>query len=153
RYAIVGARRNDQAAAAQQVPELASSAHDLLHTAGCRTGYRNSAEAQIAGVRAVGPALFGNVGRTQQTVVALMMSPEAFRSSRMIAAILLAALAPSGIALTQSKAQTTAGAAPPSRPLESAASAGAFRHLRALQDIASANGGNRAAGTPGYDRS
>ncbi len=28
-----------------------------------------------------------------------------------------------------------------------------FRHIQALQDIASANGGNRAAGTPGYDRS
>jgi PA domain len=27
------------------------------------------------------------------------------------------------------------------------------RHLRALQDIASVSGGNRAAGTPGYDRS
>jgi hypothetical protein len=33
------------------------------------------------------------------------------------------------------------------------ASEGAFRHLQALQDIASASGGNRAAGTPGYDRS
>src|SRR4051812_28495614 len=32
-------------------------------------------------------------------------------------------------------------------------SEGAFRHLLALQDIAEANGGNRAAGTPGYDRS
>ena len=30
---------------------------------------------------------------------------------------------------------------------------GAFRHLRALQNIAEANGGNRAAGKPGYDRS
>src|SRR5215813_13802633 len=30
---------------------------------------------------------------------------------------------------------------------------GAFRHLQALQDIATANGGNRAAGTAGYDRS
>jgi len=30
---------------------------------------------------------------------------------------------------------------------------GAFRHLRALQDIAEANGGNRASGNPGYDRS
>jgi hypothetical protein len=30
---------------------------------------------------------------------------------------------------------------------------GPFRHLRALQDIASASGGNRAAATPGYDRS
>ena len=34
-----------------------------------------------------------------------------------------------------------------------AAEEGAFGHLRALQDIASANGGNRAAGTTGYDRS
>jgi len=33
------------------------------------------------------------------------------------------------------------------------ASEGAFRHLRALQDIAVASGGNRAAGTIGYDRS
>src|SRR5262249_42438343 len=30
---------------------------------------------------------------------------------------------------------------------------GAFRHLQAFQDIASANGGTRASGTPGYDRS
>src|SRR5499426_2751191 len=30
---------------------------------------------------------------------------------------------------------------------------GAFRHLRALQEIAAASGGNRAAGTVGYDRS
>src|ERR1700741_4786547 len=36
---------------------------------------------------------------------------------------------------------------------DAAASDGAFRHLLALQDIAVANGGNRAAGTPGYDRS
>src|SRR5437660_9785928 len=86
-------------------------------------------------------------------MIASMMSSEAFRSSLMIAAVLLAALGPSGITLTQSSAQGTAGAAPPSRPLESAANAGAFRHLRALQEIASANGGNRAAGTPGYDRS
>jgi Zn-dependent M28 family amino/carboxypeptidase len=28
-----------------------------------------------------------------------------------------------------------------------------FRHVQVLQDIATANGGNRAAGTPGYDRS
>jgi len=34
-----------------------------------------------------------------------------------------------------------------------AASEGVFRHLRALQDIASTSNGNRAAGTPGYDRS
>ena len=34
-----------------------------------------------------------------------------------------------------------------------AATGGAFRHLQALHDIAVANGGNRAAGTPGYDRS
>jgi PA domain len=34
-----------------------------------------------------------------------------------------------------------------------AANEGAFQHLQALQDIASASGGNRAAGTSGYDRS
>jgi hypothetical protein len=71
----------------------------------------------------------------------------------MIAAALLAALGPSGITSTPSFAQTTADATPSSRPLEPAANAGAFRHLQALQDIASANGGNRAAGTAGYDRS
>jgi aminopeptidase Y len=32
-------------------------------------------------------------------------------------------------------------------------SEGPFGHLQALQEIADANGGNRAAGTPGYDRS
>jgi hypothetical protein len=37
--------------------------------------------------------------------------------------------------------------------LDAAASEGTFRHLRALQDIASVSGGNRAAGSPGYDRS
>ena len=39
------------------------------------------------------------------------------------------------------------------RPDPSFEANGAFRHLQALQDIATANGGNRAAGTPGYDRS
>ncbi|MBB3018055.1 Zn-dependent M28 family amino/carboxypeptidase [Microvirga lupini] len=33
------------------------------------------------------------------------------------------------------------------------AQADPFRHVQALQDIATANGGNRAAGTSGYDRS
>jgi hypothetical protein len=37
--------------------------------------------------------------------------------------------------------------------LDAAASEGTSRHLRALPDIASVSGGNRAAGTPGYDRS
>ena len=36
---------------------------------------------------------------------------------------------------------------------QAAEEAGPFAHLRALQDIATAHGGNRAAGTPGYDRS
>jgi hypothetical protein len=81
------------------------------------------------------------------------MTLKRFHSSSMIAAVLLAVLIPSGAALTQSSAQTTAGAVPPSRAPEPAADAGAFRHLRVLQDIASANGGNRAAGTLGYDHS
>ncbi|HLK84705.1 MAG TPA: M20/M25/M40 family metallo-hydrolase [Xanthobacteraceae bacterium] len=82
-----------------------------------------------------------------------MMPSDAFRSSCMIAAVLLAVSAPSGLTWSQSRAQTTAGTARPIRPPEPAAEAGAFRHLRVLQDIASANEGNRAAGTPGYDRS
>jgi Zn-dependent M28 family amino/carboxypeptidase len=86
-------------------------------------------------------------------MVASMMPSEAFRSSSMIAAVLLALLGPSGLALTSSWAQTADGAAAPRRPPESVTGAGAFRHLLALQDIASANGGNRAAGTAGYDRS
>jgi Zn-dependent M28 family amino/carboxypeptidase len=84
-------------------------------------------------------------------MVASMMPSEAFRSSSMIAAALLAILGPSGLALTSSQAQPAA--APSHRTPESATDAGAFRHLRLLQDVASANGGNRAAGTAGYDRS
>ena len=49
--------------------------------------------------------------------------------------------------------QCISGAASATSQLAPAESAGAFRHLQALQEIASANGGNRAAGTPGYDRS
>ena len=45
------------------------------------------------------------------------------------------------------------GAAHAADAPEEARPEGAFRHLRALQDIAVRNGGNRAAGTPGYDRS
>jgi Zn-dependent M28 family amino/carboxypeptidase len=77
------------------------------------------------------------------------MSSGTFRKNRAIALVLLAALPPSGI----TSAQGLSGAASPERQSESLASSGAFRHLQALQDIASANGGNRAAGTPGYDRS
>jgi len=65
----------------------------------------------------------------------------AFRSSCVIA-VLLAAMP-----------QCISGAASATSQLAPAASAGAFRHLQALQEIASANGGNRAAGTSGYDRS
>jgi Zn-dependent M28 family amino/carboxypeptidase len=151
RYAIIGAGRDDQAALPQQVAELASSVHDLLHAGARRTGYRNSAGAQIAGAPAAAWALLGNLDRTRAdpTMVASIMSSGAFRSSCVIAAALLVVLAPNGIA----SAQNTAGAAPPSRAPEAAANAGAFRHLQVLHDIASANGGNRAAGTAGYDRS
>jgi Zn-dependent M28 family amino/carboxypeptidase len=46
-----------------------------------------------------------------------------------------------------------AEALPPPPVAPSDAKAGAFRHLEAFQEIASANGGTRASGTPGYDRS
>ncbi len=67
----------------------------------------------------------------------------------MIVAVLLAAAPPVPIAFAQNVPEGALAADQPAR----ATSAGAFRHLRALQDIASANGGNRAAGTPGYDHS
>jgi Zn-dependent M28 family amino/carboxypeptidase len=44
-------------------------------------------------------------------------------------------------------------AAPAAPPAAARASAGLGDHLRALQRIASSHGGNRAAGTPGYDAS
>ncbi len=80
-----------------------------------------------------------------------MMSATTFRASWRIglAAALLAAVPPGGIA----RMENIVGGALAAGLLDSAASEGAFRHLRALQDIAAATGGNRAAGTPGYDRS
>jgi Zn-dependent M28 family amino/carboxypeptidase len=66
-----------------------------------------------------------------------------------LVATLLAAVPPGRIA----RAENIIGGALAAGLLDEAASKGAFRHLRALQDIASASGGNRAAGTPGYDRS
>jgi Zn-dependent M28 family amino/carboxypeptidase len=59
---------------------------------------------------------------------------------------LIAALSP----VTRGEA---AEALPPALIAPSDAKAGAFRHLEAFQEIASANGGTRASGTPGYDRS
>ncbi len=69
------------------------------------------------------------------------------RASLSIAAVLVAAVPLGRIA----GADNLAGV--PAARLDPGAGEGAFRHLRALQDIAIANGGNRAAGTPGYDRS
>jgi Zn-dependent M28 family amino/carboxypeptidase len=71
------------------------------------------------------------------------------RASLSIAAVLVAAVPLAGIA----GADENATGVLPAVRLEPGAGEGAFRHLRALQDIATANGGNRAAGTPGYDRS
>jgi Zn-dependent M28 family amino/carboxypeptidase len=56
------------------------------------------------------------------------------------------------VALSPVTRSGAAEALPPA-PAPSDAKAGAFRHLEAFQDIASANGGTRASGTPGYDRS
>jgi len=69
--------------------------------------------------------------------------------SCIIIALLLTTVPPGRIA----RAQSMSGAALAADQPAPAAGAGAFRHLEALQEIASANGGNRAAGTPGYDRS
>ena len=81
-----------------------------------------------------------------------MLLSKIFRASWSIglAVALLAAVPPGRIARAENIVGDGAVAA---HLLDPAASEGAFRHLRALQDIASVSGGNRAAGTPGYDRS
>jgi Zn-dependent M28 family amino/carboxypeptidase len=76
-----------------------------------------------------------------------MLLSKMSRASLSIAAVVVAAVPLGRIA----GADNLAGL--PAVRLEPGAGEGAFRHLRALQDIASANGGNRAAGTSGYDRS
>jgi hypothetical protein len=81
-----------------------------------------------------------------------MLLSKTFRASWSIglAVALLAAVSPGRIA----RAENIVGdGALSAHLLDAAASEGAIRHLRALQDIASVSGGNRAAGTPGYDRS
>jgi len=81
----------------------------------------------------------------------MMLSSKTFRASWSIglAAALVTAVAPGRMARA---ANIVDGAFAP-RLFDAAASEGAFRHLRVLQDIASESGGNRAAGTLGYDRS
>jgi hypothetical protein len=76
-----------------------------------------------------------------------------FRASWSIglAAALLAAVPPGRSARAENIVGDGGGLA--AHVLDAAASEGTFRHLRALQDIASVSGGNRAAGSPGYDRS
>jgi hypothetical protein len=83
--------------------------------------------------------------------LAMMLSSKIFRATLSIglAAALVTAVAPGRMA----RAENIVGGAFAPHSLDAAASEGAFRHLRALQDIASESGGNRAAGTPGYDRS
>jgi Zn-dependent M28 family amino/carboxypeptidase len=77
-----------------------------------------------------------------------MSLSKTFRASWRIATVLGAAVALGGIASAEN------GAGPvPVVGLAPEPAQGAFRHLRAMEDIAVANAGNRAAGTPGYDRS
>jgi Zn-dependent M28 family amino/carboxypeptidase len=78
-----------------------------------------------------------------------MLSPRIIRPGLRIAVMLLA----TGAANHISRAENAASSASVIGRIDPAESEGAFRHLRALQAIAAANGGNRAAGTPGYDRS
>jgi hypothetical protein len=75
----------------------------------------------------------------------MMLSSKIFRASCSIglAAALVAAVPPGRMA----RAENIVGGAFAPHLLDAAASEGAFRHLRALQDIASESGGNRAAGS------
>ena len=77
-----------------------------------------------------------------------MLFSKSFRPSWIgLAAALFAAVLPGRVV----RADNIVGDAVPA--LDGVATEGSFRHLRAFQDIASMSGGNRAAGTPGYDRS
>ena len=82
---------------------------------------------------------------------AMLLLSKTFRASWSIglAAVFLAADPPARM----DRVEKIVGAAFARDLLDAAASEGAFRHLRVLQDIASVSGRNRAAGTPGYDRS
>jgi Zn-dependent M28 family amino/carboxypeptidase len=79
-----------------------------------------------------------------------MSMTKTFRASWSIglAAALLVFVLPS-----RARTDNIVGNALATGSVDPATSEGAFRHLQALQDIAAANGGNRAAGMPGYDRS
>src|SRR5712671_4038605 len=94
----------------------------------------------------MGSHLFGS--HHQRGCIAMSIS-STFRAGWSIAAVLVAAVPLGRVA----SADNVVGGAIPVVRIEATAGEGAFRHLQALQDIASANGGNRAAGTPGYDRS
>ena len=85
-----------------------------------------------------------------QVFIAMQLS-RTFRASWSIGlvATLLTAVPPGRIA----RAENISGGALAAGFARRGGKRGAFRHLRALQEIASASGGNRAAGTPGYDRS
>jgi hypothetical protein len=76
----------------------------------------------------------------------MLLLSKTFRASWSIglAAALVTAVAPGRMA----RAENIVGGAFAPHLLDAAASEGAFRHLRALQDIASVSGGNRAAGHP-----
>ena len=90
--------------------------------------------------------------RKQSLVMdAMLLLSKTFRASWSIglAAVFLAADPPARM----DRVEKIVGAAFARDLLDAAASEGAFRHLRVLQDIASVSGRNRAAGTPGYDRS
>jgi hypothetical protein len=80
-----------------------------------------------------------------------MMSATTFRASWSIC--VAAALLAAGPLVHIAKTENILGGALAAGSLDPAASEAAFQHLRALQEIASASGGNRAAGTLGYDRS
>jgi hypothetical protein len=97
--------------------------------------------------------LDSSVKNRKQSLVmdAMLLLSKTFRASWRIglAASLLAAVPPGRVG----RAENIVGGGFAAHLLDAAASEGAFRHLRVLQDIASMSGGNRAAGTPRYDRS
>src|SRR5882724_1771262 len=76
------------------------------------------------------------------------MSSNSVRTSLSVGVAAVLLVAPVG---RMARADAIVGRPPASGLLSP--TAGTFRHLQALQDIAAASGGNRAAGTVGYDQS
>ena len=103
------------------------------------------------------PVSPSTTGGSQETMMTKAPDPIRSRVRRAlvgVSVVLVAAACATGTTGRQPGAAVSTPDAPLTQQLRSAvSSAGAMTHLQALQKIADENGGNRAAGTSGYDAS